>query len=143
MAVSGELAGVKSRVMVTAAGEVTMQGTQIEVEVVFALPREQRLISLQVPAGTTALEAVRLSGILEQFPVIDLTTASLGIFSRRLDGRSAPLAQDYVLQPRDRVEIYRPLLIDPKQARMNRASVARRQARQKRDALRFSRRHQR
>lgn len=94
----------------------------IRVEVVYALPMQQRLIALDVPAGTTALEAVRRSGILEEFPQIVPESASLGIFSRLLDGKSMPAPQDYVLKALDRVEIYRPLLIDPKQARLRRAA---------------------
>lgn len=96
----------------------------LEVEVVYASPDRQRLIGLRVPLGTTALEAVRRSGILEEFPEIDMGEASFGIFSRPLDGRSNPAAEDYLLQPHDRVEIYRPLLIDPKQARLRRAARA-------------------
>lgn len=98
----------------------------LEVEVVYASPERQRLIGLRVPLGTTALEAVRRSGILQEFPEIDMSKASFGIFSKLLDGRSNPKADEYLLQPRDRVEIYRPLLIDPMQARLNRAARAKR-----------------
>lgn len=94
----------------------------IEVEVVYALPQRQRLVTLQVPPGTTALEAVRLSHIAQEFPEIDLDTAAMGIFSKPLDGKNLPLPQDYRLAPRDRVEIYRPLLLDPKEARLARAA---------------------
>ncbi|MDP2141866.1 MAG: RnfH family protein [Gammaproteobacteria bacterium] len=94
----------------------------IEVEVAFALPHEQRIIALQVAQGTSALEAVQQSGILGHFPIIDIDAAAIGIFSRVLDGKSMPLPGDYVLQPRDRVEIYRPLQLDPKQVRLLRAA---------------------
>lgn len=97
----------------------------IPVEVVYGLPRTQRLLALEVPAGTTALEAVQLSGIMQEFPEIVLETVSLGIFSRLLDGRAMPAAADYLVQPHDRIEIYRPLLIDPKQARLRRAAKKR------------------
>jgi len=96
----------------------------LEVEVVYASPDRQRLISLRVPLGATAIEAVQLSGILQEFPEIDLAQVSFGIFSKLLDGRGNPTAAEYVLQPRDRVEIYRPLLIDPMQARLRRAARA-------------------
>lgn len=96
----------------------------LEVEVVYASPDRQRLIGLRVPLGTTALDAVQRSGILEEFPEIDLDKVSFGIFSKLLDGRSNPRADEYLMQPRDRVEIYRPLLIDPKQARLRRAARA-------------------
>ncbi|MCB1649492.1 MAG: RnfH family protein [Gammaproteobacteria bacterium] len=94
----------------------------IQVEVAYAQPQQQRIIALSVPAGTTALEAVQCSGIAAEFPQIDPLTASMGIFSRLLDGRSQPLPKDCVLEEGDRVEIYRPLLIDPKQARLRRAA---------------------
>ncbi len=96
----------------------------IEVEVVYAEPAGQKLIALQVPVGTTALEAIKQSGILQDFPSIDLDTVTFGIFSRPLDGRSTPTADEYIMQEHDRVEIYRPLLIDPKQARLRRAARA-------------------
>lgn len=99
----------------------------ITVEVAYALPERQRIIELQVVPGTTALEAVKQSGITQEFPEITLATASMGIFSRPLDGKTLPLPQDYPLQARDRVEIYRPLLIDPKDARLARAAQAKSQ----------------
>ena len=64
------------------------------------------------------------SGITEDFPGIDLATANMEIFSRPVDGKTLPLPRVYQLQPRDRVEIYRPLVIDPKQARLARAAKA-------------------
>ena len=78
-------------------------------------PDRQVEIPLEVPAGTTLAEAVRLSGILEEFPDIDLGGKNkTGIWSK--------LARpDTVLQARDRVEIYRPLIADPKAARRQRA----------------------
>ena len=93
----------------------------ITVEVAYATPAKQRIISLQVPTGTTAYAAVLLSGIQREFNDIDPDTAPMGIFSKRLDGKARPAPQDYILQSKDRVEIYRPLLIDPKQARLRRA----------------------
>lgn len=93
----------------------------IRVEVVYALPDRQVLIPLRVARGTTAREAVKLSGIELEFPRIDLGTCPMGIFSRHLDGRDLPLPDDYVLRSKDRVELYRPLLLDPKQARLARA----------------------
>jgi len=96
----------------------------ILVEVAYALPEKQRIIQLYVPPGTTALQAVKQSGIVNEFPMIDLETALMGIFSRLLDGSVNPSPADYVLRRRDRVEIYRPLQIDPKQARLARAAKA-------------------
>ena len=93
----------------------------IEVEVVYATAEKQRIISLQVIRGTTAFHAALKSGITREFTGIDLEHAPMGIFSVPLNGKNLPLPQQYVLQHRDRVEIYRPLQIDPKQARLARA----------------------
>jgi len=93
----------------------------IPVEVAYGTPEKQSLISLTVPVGTTALEAVQQSGITEQFPAIDIQKDPMGIFSNLLNGKDWPLPHEYVLRAKDRVEIYRPLLIDPKQARLTRA----------------------
>jgi len=86
----------------------------ITVEVTYALPEKQSVISLQVKPGTTLLEAIKLSGILEQHPEIDLMESKLGIFSKI----SPP---ETVLREKDRVEIYRPLIADPKESRRKRA----------------------
>lgn len=84
----------------------------LRVEVVYATPERQWLIELEVPPGTTAAGAIRLSGIVGQCPDID--TSSIGVFGETV-------AQDYRLRPGDRVEIYRPLIADPKEARRDRA----------------------
>lgn len=94
----------------------------LTVEVAYALPDRQRIVTLTVPAGTTALDAVKLSGIADDFPEIDPDTADMGIFAKPLDDKALPLPPDYQLKARDRVEIYRPLLIDPKEARAARAA---------------------
>jgi putative ubiquitin-RnfH superfamily antitoxin RatB of RatAB toxin-antitoxin module len=90
----------------------------IRVEVAYARPQEQLILEIEVPAGTTAAEAVRRSGILQRFAEIDLDSSRLGIFSR-------PVAAEEPLQDGDRVEIYRPLLADPKQVRRQRAAAGR------------------
>ena len=97
-----------------------MTDKSIAVEVAYATPEKQKIIELLVPEGTTARQAVEQSGIDREFPDIDLNSP-MGIFSRPLDGKDLPLPEDYVLSARDRVEIYRPLIIDPKQARLARA----------------------
>lgn len=94
----------------------------ITVEVAYATPDKQSIIELEVPRGTTAYEAVEQSGIAEVFPEIDLANNSMGIFSDLMDGKKLPLPADYILQQKDRVEIYRPLTVDPKQARLARAA---------------------
>lgn len=84
------------------------------VEIAYALPGTQQLIDLKVATGTTAREAIENSGILQRFPEIDLSRHKIGIF-----GKVVKL--DHVLSPGDRVEIYRPLIVDPKDARRRRA----------------------
>ncbi|MBT8145849.1 MAG: RnfH family protein [Gammaproteobacteria bacterium] len=93
----------------------------IPVEVAYATPDKQTLLSLEVPEGTTALEAVRQSGIADEYSSIDIDQDPMGIFSNPLNGKDWPLPAEYALQSNDRVEIYRPLQIDPKQARKVRA----------------------
>ena len=93
----------------------------IQVEVAYATPERQLIISVEVSEGTTALEAVEQSGIAERFDTINISEDPMGIFSQPMNGKVLPKPRDYILQSRDRVEIYRPLLIDPKQARLNRA----------------------
>lgn len=87
------------------------------VEVAYALPDQQLIIPIQVTAETKAEEAIRASGILQKFPEIDLTTQHIGIFGKvsRLD---APLHH------MDRIEIYRPLIVDQKEKRKQRAEEA-------------------
>jgi len=100
----------------------------IAVEVVYALPHEQRLMNLLVEPGTTALQALELSGIPREYPEVDPQTAKLGIFGQALGTKGLAVASEYVLQPGDRVEVYRPLIADPKEARKQRAAKAQRQA---------------
>ena len=85
------------------------------VEVAYALPDKQSLVSLEVEEGTTIIEAIEASGILDTYDQIDLTRDRVGIFSK-----FATL--DTVLREKDRVEIYRPLIADPKKVRKERAA---------------------
>jgi putative ubiquitin-RnfH superfamily antitoxin RatB of RatAB toxin-antitoxin module len=96
----------------------------ITVEVAYALPQRQKIVALQVPLGTTAMEAVMQSGIADLFPEIDPATAKMGIFGQALGNRGLKAAPEYVLEPMDRVEIYRPLIADPKEVRKRRAEKA-------------------
>ena len=97
----------------------------ITVEVAYALPHRQQLIELQVPQGTTAFEAVQQSGIVGQFPEIDLESVKMGIFGQALGTKGLKLPKEHVLEMKDRVEIYRPLIVDPKEVRKRRAEKAR------------------
>lgn len=94
----------------------------ITVEVAYALPDKQKIIALLVEPGTTALQAAKRSGITQHFPALDLDTAPMGIFGQALGTKGLATAQHYELQPGDRVEIYRPLKADPKEARRKRAA---------------------
>ena len=85
------------------------------VEVAYALAEKQSLISLEVEEGTTLKDAIEASGILEKYNEIDLSKQQVGIFSK-----FATL--DTVLREKDRVEIYRSLIADPKEVRKERAS---------------------
>ena len=96
-----------------------MGDNSLPVEVAFALPAKQRLVALQVPQGTTARQAVVLAHLPELFPELPEDTfskAPLGIFGKALRN---PDTQ--TLRAGDRVEVYRPLQIDPKAARLERA----------------------
>ena len=100
------------------------QAPLIKVEVAYATPERQLIVPLNVPEGTTALEAVKQSKIAREFSEIDIDKDPMGIFSKPLDGKGRPKPDAYVMSAGDRVEIYRPLLIDPKAARLDRAKTA-------------------
>ena len=91
----------------------------IEIEVVYAAVDRQRLMALLVPEGTTVRAAVRVSGIGDEFPELDLATCPVGIFGKQV---TEPEAR--VLKSGERIEIYRPLLADPKEIRRLRAANA-------------------
>lgn len=87
----------------------------ITVEVAYALPQQQLILPIKVQPGCTAEEAVKLSGILNKFTDIDLTINQIGIFGKSV-------RNDTLLKHLDRVEIYRPLIADPKEVRRQRAA---------------------
>lgn len=93
----------------------------ITVEVAYALPDQQKIIELLVEPGTSAYQAAVRSGITRVFPDLDLEGAKMGIFGQALGTKGLKPPQEYQLQQGDRVEIYRPLTIDPKAIRRNRA----------------------
>ena len=94
-----------------------LSATTIPVEVAYALPERQALLKVDVSDGATVKQAIEASGILNLFPDIDLEKNKVGVFSK-------VCKLDRVLQAGDRVEIYRPLLIDPKQRRRDKAKAA-------------------
>ncbi len=88
---------------------------QISVEVVYALRHQQKLVTVVLPEGSTVRQAIERSGLLEEFPEIDLGKNKLGIWNKLAKA-------DAVLRDQDRVEIYRPLIADPKEVRRQRAA---------------------
>ena len=88
----------------------------INIEVIYALPTEQTLLKRKVPEGTTVAEAIEASGVLGKYPEINLAVSKLGIFGKMTK-------MDTVLRDKDRIEIYRPLIADPKEVRRKRAEA--------------------
>ncbi len=86
------------------------------VEVAYALPNEQVIIPIEVTKDCLVEEAIKRSGILERFPQIDLKTDKVGIF-----GKMCKLNAE--LHDKDRIEIYRPLIADPKESRRQKAEM--------------------
>ncbi|MBK1700350.1 RnfH family protein [Thiococcus pfennigii] len=99
-----------------------MTEQRIKVEVAYAKQREQALLEIEAERGITVAQAIERSGILGRFPEIDLAVNKVGIH-----GKAARL--DQPLASGDRVEIYRPLIADPKAARKRRAGEARKESR--------------
>jgi putative ubiquitin-RnfH superfamily antitoxin RatB of RatAB toxin-antitoxin module len=88
----------------------------LTIEVIYALPAKQQLITLKLPAGSTVRQAIDASGLLQKHPEIDLAKNKIGVFAKL----SKP---DALLRDHDRVEIYRPLIADPKEVRKQRAAA--------------------
>ena len=86
----------------------------IHIEVAYATLEKQVLLDLSVPAGTTVAQGIEQSAIRDEFPELKMGIKAVGIFSRKV-----PL--DHVLREGDRIEIYRPLIADPKEVRRQRA----------------------
>lgn len=87
----------------------------LHLEVCYARPEKQELVSITLPAGATLQQGVEASGLLSKYPEIDLKKNKFGIYAR--------LAKlDTPLRDKDRIEIYRPLIADPKEVRKQRAA---------------------
>ncbi|MBB3256581.1 hypothetical protein F4827_001414 [Paraburkholderia bannensis] len=95
-----------------------LSSSSLSIEVCYALPDVQTVIDVQLPAGSTVQQAIDASGILTRHPEIDLTKLKVGVY-----GKLKPL--DAGLADHDRVEIYRPLVVDPKLARQRRVDKTR------------------
>jgi putative ubiquitin-RnfH superfamily antitoxin RatB of RatAB toxin-antitoxin module len=88
---------------------------ELQVYVVYATPAEEFIHPMRVQPGTTAGQAIEGSGVLARFPDINLVTQPVGIYGKKK-------TLDTVLRERDRIEIYRPLVADPKDSRRRRAA---------------------
>ena len=88
---------------------------EILVEIAYALPEEQVIISIKVPTIFNVHQAIEKSGIQKKFPSIDLSKNKVGIFGKKT-------TLNHLLKDRDRIEIYRPLILDPKEMRRKRAA---------------------
>ena len=87
----------------------------ISIEVVYPLPQKQEIFAVRVTAGATVRRAIEASGVLQKYPEIDLSKNKLGVFAKLVK-------PDALLRDKDRVEIYRPLIADPKEVRKQRAA---------------------
>jgi putative ubiquitin-RnfH superfamily antitoxin RatB of RatAB toxin-antitoxin module len=92
-----------------------MMPNEILIEIAYALPEEQVIISIKVPTIFNVQQAIEKSGIQKKFPSIDLSKNKVGIFGKKT-------TLDHTLNDRDRIEIYRPLILDPKEMRRKRAA---------------------
>lgn len=99
---------------------------KLKVEVCYALPEEQTLLQLIVEQDASVEEVIQQSGVLQLHPEIDLSDNKVGIFSKLT-------TLDAQLHDGDRIEIYRPLLIDPKEVRKQRALKAKQEAAKEKD----------
>lgn len=96
---------------------------ELSLEVVYALAREQRVLRVRVPRGASLRQAIERSGLLNAYPEIDLARNRIGSFGRLRD-------PDEPAREGDRIEIYRPLVLDPRERRRH---AARKGARARRD----------
>jgi len=95
---------------------------QLAIEVVYGTPTRQEIISTTVGKNTTVEQAILSSGIIEEFPEIDLAVNNVGIWNRAV--KLGDIVKDL-----DRIEVYRPLLADPKEVRKRRAEKAKEEGR--------------
>lgn len=91
----------------------------ISIQIAYATPEKQVVIPLNIDENTCVIDAISLSGVLDQFPKIDKYAMKVGVFYQLID------VQNYQLKSGDRLEIYRPLIIDPKTARIAKADKKR------------------
>lgn len=102
--------------------EGDVAAAQLSIEVVYGTPQRQEIVNVEVDDGTSIEQAIMASGIIEEFPEIDLTVNNVGIWNR------AAKLKD-IVKDLDRIEIYRPLIADPKEVRKRRAEKAKEEGR--------------
>lgn len=102
--------------------DLTNNNNKIKIEVVYGLPDRQKILTLNVDEDTTIEAAIVVSGIIDSFSEIDLTIHKVGVWNR-----VAKLSD--TLNDLDRIEIYRPLIADPKEVRKRRAEKAKEEGR--------------
>jgi uncharacterized protein len=90
--------------------------TKIPIEVAFAMPDRQLILEIEIEPGTTPIDAIKISSIDQHFESINVAECHFGIFGKAINN-------DYQLEPGDRIEIYRPLIADPKEVRRKRAEM--------------------
>jgi putative ubiquitin-RnfH superfamily antitoxin RatB of RatAB toxin-antitoxin module len=95
---------------------MTKEQNTIAIEVAYALPEEQTLLALDIAQESTIKEAILQSGVLEKYPSIDINSVKVGIF-----GKLKKMTDS--VREMDRIEIYRPLIADPKEVRKKRAAA--------------------
>lgn len=93
-----------------------VESETLTVEVAFALPEVQKIVRVQLPNGSKVQDAVNAAGLAREFPEYDFSSLKLGIWSKLVKA-------DAALRDRDRVEVYRPLIADPKEVRKQRAAA--------------------
>ncbi len=91
------------------------QAKTFPVEVIYALPDQQKLLKVELQEGQTARDAIELSGVLTRYPELNIESMVIGLFGKKTK-------MDQKLRSRDRVEIYRPLIADPKEVRKRKAA---------------------
>lgn len=93
----------------------TQETTELNIEIVYALPDKQTLLAFKVPTETTVKEGIQQSGILDKYDELNLDELTVGIFGKKTK-------MDQTLREKDRIEIYRPLIADPKEVRKRKAA---------------------
>ncbi|MFT4994219.1 MAG: putative ubiquitin-RnfH superfamily antitoxin RatB of RatAB toxin-antitoxin module [Paraglaciecola sp.] len=99
-----------------------MTEQQISIEVAYAMPQKQALLEVVIEQGTTVEQAILASGMIKRFPQIDLSKDKVGIWNRTCKLSDCP-------KNGDRIEVYRPLIADPKEVRRRRAEKAKEEGR--------------